>query len=295
MFLTTRAAGPRSFTVPSVGASTRCREAGWRCSRRRRAGRTPRGGLLGHGLGDLAGLRGGRRVAGRRVRAGHGRGPGLGGAARRAGLRCRARVGGGRVLAVARAGGGGLLRCGGLGRGLLSGPALGGAVAGLVVLEEVPPRRVDELGVLLVLLEQLLDEPFIRAERSGSGVRVLLSGHFGDRPLPRRVWMEEKVPSKPRRCGRAGRSRERRSGHISRPACAPRTSVPTGGQGSVRRGPASSPRTVAAGGRGWAAAAGRWRPRRPGSRRPRSCRRGSPPPTGRSPAPARCRPCSHAR
>src|SRR5207248_212965 len=46
-----------------------------------------------------------------------------------------------------------------------------GQVGRLVVLEEVPPGRVDRVLVLEVLLVDLVDEPFVGAEPGHRGAR----------------------------------------------------------------------------------------------------------------------------
>ncbi len=48
--------------------------------------------------------------------------------------------------------------------GLRPGIALAVAFLRLIVLKELPPRRVDRLTVLQVLLVDLVDEPLVRAE-----------------------------------------------------------------------------------------------------------------------------------
>ena len=57
--------------------------------------------------------------------------------------------------------------------------AVGRGLVGLVALEEVPPRGVDRVLVLEVLLVQLVHEPLVGAENGTGRVRIRLLGHAG--------------------------------------------------------------------------------------------------------------------
>ena len=169
MLVTTRAAGPRSFCTSSADSASSAAEgrcATWAYGRGRRlGGRDRRRHRRAAPRTSARPWRAASRRARRRARRG-----GAAGAAWRA-ARVRRRAAGapcrGWAPAVPRR------------PARRRGRAVGGGLVGLVALEEVPPRRVDRVLVLLVLLEQLVHEPLVGTENGTRRVRIRHLGHAG--------------------------------------------------------------------------------------------------------------------